>query len=102
MSRPLPDNNPFRMSVPTRRDGLTGEAAIWYDRADWLRGKTLQVPAEDRSAFQQSLDELWSAVEAFENGTGAEPDRKRLDRVFRSFFDRWPDALGKEPPAGIG
>lgn len=101
MSRPLPDKNPFRMNVPTRRDGLTGEAAAWYDRADWLRGKTLQVPPSDRSAFQRSLDELWSAVEDFEDKKEVEPDRERLDRVFRSFFQQWPDCLGKEPPAEI-
>jgi hypothetical protein len=101
MSKTLPDNNPFRMSVPTRRERLTGEAVTWYDRADWLRGKTLQVPANDRSAFQKSLDELWNAVADFENGKEAEPDRERLDRVFRSFFERWPDCLGKEPPAAI-
>ena len=58
MSRPLPDNNPFRMNVPTRRDGLTGEAATWYDRADWLRAvaekRTLKRQKKQAAAAQRA------------------------------------------------
>jgi len=98
MSRPLRADSPYRMQVPTRRDGLSGEARRWYDRADWLRGRTLDIPAPDRTAFQHALDELWTAVTALEEDHGV--DSARLERVFRSLFERWPGPLGSSPPEG--
>ena len=99
MPRPLRVDSPYRMQVPSRRERLTGEARRWYDRAEWVRGRTLDIPAPDRTAFQHALDELWSGVAALE--AGREADIYRLERVFRSLFDRWPGPLGAEPPQGL-
>jgi hypothetical protein len=87
------------MQVPTRRDGLSGEARRWYNRADWLRGRTLDIPPPDRTAFQHALDELWTAVAALEEKRGVDGDR--LERLFRSCFVRWPGPLGSSPPEGL-
>ncbi len=87
------------MQVPTRRDGFSGQARIWFDRADWLRGRTLDIPAPDRTAFQHALDELWTAVTVLEEERGV--DGARLERIFRSFFVRWPGPLGSSPPEGL-
>ena len=96
MAKTLREDSPWKMAVPARRDTLTGEARRWNDRAEWLRGKTLDIPASERTAFQSDLDRLWKAVETL--AAGGEVDRSRLERVYRSLFERWPGPLG-EPPA---
>lgn len=90
----IPESNPFGMHVTSRRDQLTGEAARWYDRAAWLAGKTLQIPAEERTAYQHDLDELWNAVELFERGGKEAVDTSRIERIFTSAFERWGSYLG--------
>lgn len=101
MVRSIPEDSPFKMRVPTRRDALSGEGLLWYDRAAWLRGKTLQIPPSQRTAFQHGLDEIWDAVERFERGEETALDGERLEQIFASFFRRWPEVVGAEPPAEI-
>jgi hypothetical protein len=96
MARPLRADSPYRMQVPSGRDGLTGEARRWYDRAEWARGRTLDIPPRDRTAFQHAMDELWAGVAVLKSG--GEVDTDRLERVFRSLFARWPEPLGSAPP----
>ena len=98
MNRKQSEKNPFKMHTTTRRDRLTGEAVKWYERATWLQGKALQIPADERTAFQQDLDELWEAVDSYEKGVDTPVDTTRLEKLFGSFFVRWPTRLGKESP----
>jgi hypothetical protein len=98
MARSIPDNNPFKMHTVRRRDLLDGEAGLWYDRAAWLRGRTLNIPASERTAFQHQLDTLWQAVDQFSGPDSPPPDVDRLERIYRSFFERWPEALAGGPP----
>ena len=102
MARSIPNKNPFKMHTVSRRDRLEGEAARWYDRAAWLRGRTLNIPAGERTAFQHGLDEIWRAVEHLDQGGAGQVDAARLERVYRSLFIRWPEVLGTEPPAELG
>jgi hypothetical protein len=99
MPRPIPDKNPFKMRQPVRRDLLSGEATMWYDRAEWLQGRALNVPPDQRTAFQQRLDEIWECVDRMESGDESYLDRVRLDRIYHSFFKRWPEVFGPQPPA---
>ncbi len=101
MVRPIPENNPFKMKVRTRRDTLEGQAAKWYDRAAWLQGKALDIPAHQRTAFQQGLDEIWAAIDRIAERDGAGIDLSRIERIFESFFGRWPEVVGTRPPAEI-
>ncbi len=101
MKKTIPENNPYRMDVPTRRDRLSGEGVKWYDRASWLAGKTLQIPAHERTVYQKDLDEMWGAVTLFEEGRDGSVDTARIERIFTSAFERWPDHLGGEIPSEI-
>jgi hypothetical protein len=89
------------MEAASRRDRLTGEAVKWYDRAVWLQGKVLQVPASQRTAYQQDLDDLWGAIGSFEKGDAAAVDTARIQRLYDSFFKRWPSELGEESPLDL-
>jgi len=88
MARPIPDKNPFKMRQPTRRDLLSGDAATWYERARWLQGKALNIPPDQRTAFQQALDVIWAGIERMERGEEAGVDPARLDRIYLSFFEQ--------------
>ena len=101
MARSIPDNNPFKMHTVTRGDRLEGEAARWYSRVVWLRGRTLNIPASERTTFQHGLDEMWRAVKQLEQGESGQVDSVRLERIYRSLFARWPEVLGTEPPAEL-
>jgi hypothetical protein len=101
MKKTIPESNPYRMDVPTRRDQLSGEGVKWYDRASWLAGKTLQIPARERTVYQKDLDELWGAVTLFEEGRDGTVDTARIERIFTSAFERWSDYLGEEIPSEI-
>jgi len=98
MTRKRPEKHPFRIHAAVRRDSLTGEAVKWFDRATWLQGRVLQIAASERTAYQQDLDELWEAVDLMEKGEGVSVDTGRLQRLFGSFFVRWPSELGEESP----
>ena len=101
MKKTIPEDNPYRMDVPTRRDHLSGEGVKWFDRASWLAGKTLQIPAPERTVYQKDLDELWAAVALFEAGRDGSVDTNRIERIFTSAFQRWSDYLGDEIPSEI-
>ena len=98
MARPLPEDHPFKMRTVSRRSTLSGEAARWFDRAERLRGCTLNIPANERTAFQHALDSLWEAVDHYSTPGSPSPDPDRLERIYRSFFERWPETFGSEPP----
>lgn len=95
MAKTLHDDSPWKMAVPARRDTLSGEARLWYDRAERLRGRTLDVPAAERTAFQSELDRIWQAVETL--ASGGEVDLPRLERVYRALYTRWSGPLGELP-----
>jgi hypothetical protein len=99
MAKTLHEDSPWKMAVPARRDALTGEARRWNDRAERLRGRTLDIPASERTAFQSELDRIWRAVEVLTGG--GEVDLPRLERVYRSLFTRWPGPLGDPPPEDL-
>ena len=101
MKKTIPADNPYRMDVPTRRDQLSGEGVKWFDRASWLAGMTLQIPAAERTVFQKDLDELWDAVALFEAGRDGSVNTARIEQIFTSAFDRWSDQLGSEIPPEI-
>ncbi len=89
------------MKTTDRRDRLTGEGAKWYDRAVWLRGRTLDVPSPERTLFQTHLDSVWNAVACYERGEEKTLDLDRLEAAFSALFERWPDVLGPEIPSDL-
>jgi hypothetical protein len=97
MVRTLPEDHPFKMRTVSRRSGLAGEALRWYDRAEWLRGRTLDIPASERTAFQHDLDIIWRAVERGREGHLPAGDAERMERIWHSFFERWPGVFGEDP-----
>jgi len=101
MKKTIPEDNPYRMDVPTRRDQLSGEGVKWFDRASYLAGRTLQIPAAERTVYQKDLDELWAAVDLYEDGRDGSVDTARIDRIFTGAFKRWSEYLGEEIPSGI-
>lgn len=101
MKKTIPEDNPYRMDIPTRRDQLSGQGVKWFDRASWLAGRTLQIPAPERTVYQKDLDELWAAVALFEQGEDGSVDTARIERIFTSAFERWSEYLGEEIPSGI-
>jgi len=102
MSRTTSDKNPFKIRAVVRRDRLKGEAVKWYDRARWLQAKALQIPPNERTAYQHNVDMLWKAVDLFEKGEDASVNAARLEQLFGSFFTRWSLQLGEEPPHELG
>lgn len=96
MARPLPEDSPWKMDVPTMRDVLEGEALEWYERALWLRGRTLNVRPHERTSFQRSLDEIWEGVRAL--AAGEEANTARLERIFQRIEQQWAYALDEAPP----
>lgn len=86
------------MDVPGRRDFLTPDAVKWYDRAVWLQGMTLDVPANERTAYQHNIDELWNAVDLFERGEEESLNIPRLQKIFMLAVERWSSYLGEEIP----
>ncbi|MFO7768548.1 MAG: hypothetical protein R6W82_06310 [bacterium] len=97
MARPLPEDSPWKMDVPTMREVLDGEALEWYERAHRLRGRTLNVKPRERTAFQRNLDEIWEGVRGL--ARGEEVDTDRLDRIYQRIRKQWGYALDKAPPA---
>ncbi len=98
MTRELPASHPFKVTVPRRRDRFTGEGVKWYDRAVWLRGRTLDIPANERTLFQTRLDRFWEVVVRYEKSEETGLDQAALERSFADLFERWPDALGETIP----
>ncbi len=101
MNRKQSQKHPFRIEAVERRDGLTGEAVKWYDRAVWLQGKALQIPASQRTVYQQDLDDIWRAVDSFEKGEAGGVNTSHLQRLYDSFFTRWPSCFGEENPVEL-
>lgn len=101
MNRIQSQKHPFQMDAAARRDRLTGEAVKWYDRAVWLQGKVLKIPANQRTLFQQDIDQLWVALDSFEKGEAASVDTKLLQQLYDSFFTRWSAELGEESPLDL-
>lgn len=97
MARPLREDSPYRMDVPTRRDTLSGDALLWYDRAAALQGRALNIRPHERTAFQHAVDELWAAVEKLERGE--EVDIDRMDRAHDRIRLQWSDVLTGPPPS---
>ena len=101
MDRKQSQKHPFRIEAVERRDRLTGESVKWYDRAIWLQGKALQIPASQRTVYQQDLDDMWRAIDSFEKGEAGSVDTTLLHRLYDSFFTRWPSRLGDENPVEL-
>ena len=101
MNRKQSQKHPFRIEAVERRDRLTGEAVKWYDRAVWLQGKTLQIPASQRTLFQQDLDDIWRAIDSYEKGETGGVNTTLLQRLYDSFFTRWPSCFGEENPVEL-